>query len=546
MERQKDIRKKTLLKSFSVVVVVSAGLGVAANAQSGSVVLNDQPTRIISFETANMYHAGSVELNVGTQQTSPDNGTGTGNQMYFGGGSYAPTDRLTFGVDFQNYVDPIGSEINGARPDVDMSLLALSGKYLMFSNDRVSIAAQASVESFIKLDSPLFGGSNSNVMIGSFKAPVSINVAQGLQFHVTPSVSILPDTLSGAEFYGTIVSLGAGVSYKASERIALYGAVDVPLSGNNSINSSGNYTKTPVWVVGGRYNVTPKAALEAYVTNGIGISPATSVLTYWPDGEELMAGMRLVYTPGAARPDTYRPNIYPVTSRQRMVQQEGFTLASADVLEPGVLRVSGWYGSDNNAGGMFAFSPDRDAEIQVIFEQYSDSGSADANLVPTTKTRYMVGPKLRFMDQNNGDAFSLSGRLLYGRQIESKAQKLGVFYGDLTASYKTADERLVMTASPKLGAFGDVEIAGLGLGLNYLVGDAIELMAEITPVMADGDEATWAAGARYNFVGSGFSVDAMATNAIGRQGIGSMVSQGDTRFSLMLSKSFDLNGLKFY
>lgn len=523
--------------------VLTAG---AAVAQDGRAELNEQPVRMRGFETANFYHAGTFELNVGTQQTSPSSGPGTGLQTYFGGGAYAPTDRLSFALDAQNFNDPVAGPIGGTTQLVDTSILALSGKYRIFSNERVSIAAQASVESFLKLNSPLFGGNNDNVAIGSIKAPVSFNMGRGFQFHVTPSVSIFPDTIDGGAFYGTVASLGAGASYKPNERLGFFGSLEMPVSGANSIDSAGNYTKEAVWTVGARYNVTPKAALEGYVTNGFGMTPATSVLTFWPGGDEVMAGMRLIYTPGAKRPETYRASAVPATVPQSALQQDGFTLGAADVLEPGHMRVSGWYGSDNNAGALLGFSPDRDGEIQLIFEQYSDNPTASAALVPTTEVRYMIGPKLRFMDQNNGNAFSLSARVLYGRQIQGNAQKLGVFFVEGMASFQTRDTRMVFTANPKFAAFGTTEIGGLGLGFNYRASDAIELMAEVTPVALDGDDVTWAAGVRYNLANAGFSVDAQASNAIGRFGVGSMVAQDDVRFSLMLSKVFDLRGAKFY
>lgn len=298
-------------------------------------------------------------------------------------------------------------------------------------------------------------------------------------------------------------------------------------------------------MAGGRYNATPKTALEAYVTNGAGMSPATSILTHWPDGDVPMLGMRLVYTPGEKLPESYRGVPLPVTNRQVNLQHDGFTLGTADILEPGKMRADGWYGSDNNAGLALSFSPDRDAEIQFILEQYSDNPTAQASLVPTTKLRYMIGPKLRFMDQNNGNAFSLSARVLFGRQIDSNASGIGVFFGEFLASYK-ANNQLVFTAAPKLAAFGGTDIAGLGLGVNYAISDDVQLIAEVTPVGLDGSTATWAAGVRYNVGNSGFAIDAQATNAIGRYGIGAMVAQDDPRFSLTLSKVFDLRRAKIY
>ncbi|WP_372884335.1 hypothetical protein [Shimia sp.] len=518
-----------------LAAVGALALAGAAQADPGRVVLHEQPTRLISLETANTAHEGTVALTVGSSQTDPRSAAGTGNQLYFGGASYAPGDRLTLGLDLQNYVDLVGGPIAGSTPHVELTTAALWGKYRLYSDSRISIAAQASLESFVLLDSTLFGGASSNVMIGSLKAPISYAVSPELQLHLTPSVSVLPDTVNGTGFYGTIASVGVGASYKPSDRLSFFGAVDVPVSGTNTIASSGAYEAVPVWTLGGRFNITPKGAIEAYVTNGIGMTPATSALTFWPGGDRVLAGLQLVYTPGAKRPDTYRGVPAPVTLRQARLQQDGFTLGTADVLEPGRARVSGWYGTDNQAGVLLAFSPDRDGEIQLVFEQFSDSTSAPAALVPRTDVRYMIGPKIRFLDQNNGDAFSLSGRMLYGRSIGSRM--LGVFFAEALASYKAAGGAVV-TLNPKLAAFGSTEIAGLGLGLNYALRDGLELIAEVTPVALDASTPTWAAGLRYHIGNSGLSLDAQASNAIGSFGIGGMVAQNDPRITVTLSKLF--------
>ncbi|WP_132859642.1 hypothetical protein [Shimia isoporae] len=529
-----------------IMTRVVAGLTLAASsvhAQEGQVIVEQMPSRIGGFETANTHHKGTLGLTIGWHQSDPRKSAGTGNQLYYGGGSFAVTDQLTFGFDAQTYDDPTIDPIGGTNPAIKMNTLAAWGKYNFYRDDRVSVSGLLSVENMLHARSPIWGGSSRHEFIGALKLPVSYQVSDSFALHFTPSVTVMPDSLNGAQFFGTIGSLGVGATIKAGRRLSFAAAVDTPVSGTNTISSSGGYKKAPVWTVSGQYNVTPKAALQAYLTNGVGMTPATSILTHWPEGDEILAGLQLVYTPGAARPESYRGAPAPVTARQVSLQQDGVILGSADVAEPGHLRASLWGGSDSAGGVALGFSPDRDGEIQVIFEQYSKNSSAPSSLVPTNSVRYMFGPKLRFMDQNNGDPFSLGARLLYGRQIDSRSG-VGVFYFDAMASYKTG--RVALTANPKLAAFGNVEAAGVGLGVNFAVSDAIELIAEVTPVLLDASDVTWAAGMRYNVGSSGLSVDLNATNAIGQYGIGTLVAQDDVRFSLMLSKSFDLRGLKFY
>lgn len=488
-----------------------------------------------------MLPAGTLSGYLGTIQTDPGKGSGggsgTGNQLYFGGGSYALTDRLSFGIDLSSYLDPPVNPINGEFPYFAVNTAALWGKYGVYSNGTISVAAQASIESFIRLEFPGgIVGRETGVLIGSLKLPITYRASPHLQFHVTPSVTFFPEYINGVPFYGTVASLGGGVSFQANERLAFYGAVNMPFGpGANTITNTAAFVNTPVWTVGGRYNMTPKFSLDAYLTNGVGVSSATSILSHWPDGDMVLGGVYLSYTPGAKYQESYRGRPAPVTSRQQSLQQDGFTLGSPDTIGPGTFRVGGWYGTNQNRGIALAFSPDRDAEFDVIFEDHADDGSVTPALVPTTELRYMFGPRLRFLDQNNGDAFSASARMLF----ESGVAGVGVFFLEGLASYKV-NERLAISAVPKVAAFRNTEIIGLGVGVNYEVFDGLELIAEATVVGADATDAAWAAGLRYNLPDTGLSIDAHATNAIGRAGIGTMIAQDSTKFSIGLTKRFNV------
>ena len=384
------------------------------------------PDRLGAFDTANMLPENALRLYLGTMQTDPGTGAGTGNQVYFGGGRWSPVDGVTVGVDFWTYEDPVLTQINGANPDIVMEPLAFSGKVRVFDNGMFKAAAQASLETFYRLQSPLYGGTADGELIGSLKLPVTYQASPRLQFHVTPAVSVFPETVNGMPFYGTVASLGAGVSYRASERLAFYGSYDMPFGpGGNTITTTGTYENVGVWTVGGRYNLTPRVALDAFLTNGVGMTPATSILTHFPSGDTVLAGVKLSYTPGAGYRQTYRGRPETLSNRQLSLQQDGFTLGSPDVLEPGDVSAAAWYGTGESYGVALSHGVDRDFGVDVIFEDYSDTGTANPMLVPTTEPRYMIGPKLRFMDQNNGDAISLSARLLFGRQLDPGVPGVG-------------------------------------------------------------------------------------------------------------------------
>ena len=538
-------RRASLLGSVVLgrVGIASVSGVLASGVLAQTAPLDEMPTHIgVLLDTANQLSQGAVQLTFGFNQTDPNAGPGTGNQIYFINGEYGVTDRLSFGLWTQTFEDPPVSPIGGANPPIGMDSGAISAKYRVIDSANFDVAVSGSVELF-RFATTLYGtgpgGSNEGMAIGSISAPMTYSVNDDFQIHFTPGVSVFPDAINGVDFYGTVAHLGLGATYRFSERLSSYAAVDVPVSGGNAISSTGAITQVPVWTVGGRFNITPKAALDAYVTNAIGTTPGTSILANWPGGDDLLFGAKLTWTPGVGKAyrESYR-NLSPIDARQKNLQLDGFSIASADTLEPGIVSGTAWGGSNENYGGGLAIGLDRDGQFEFYAEQRADDGSVPAGLLPAGDQRYLVGLKLRLLDQNNGDAFSFSGRLLGGRALNSGTPGVGELYAEGAASYKTSP-KLAVTVNPKLGAFGNNSTYGIGLGANFEVFDGFELMGEVTEVV-DGNGAVWAAGARYHVNDYGLSIDASATNAVGRVGMGTLIAQDSTKFSLSVTKQFNL------
>ena len=533
-------RRASLLGS---VVLGSVGIASVSGAFAQTAPLDEMPTHLgVLLDTANQLSQGALQLTFGFNQTDPSVGTGTGNQIYFINGEYGLTDRLSFGLWGQTFQDPTIGTINGTKPDIGLDSIALSAKYHVLESGSLNIAVAGSVELFRFATDLYFtgaGGSNEGMAIGSVSAPITYSMNEDLQFHFTPGVSIFPESINGVPFYGTIAHLGLGATYRLSERLSSYAAVDVPVSGGNSISSTGAIEQVPIWTVGGRFNITPKGAVDVYVTNGIGTTPGTSILANWPGGDDLLIGAKLTWTPGAG--DGYREsyrNLSSIDAWQKSLQMDGFTLGSADTFEPGTVSGTLWGGSNEAYGGGLALAFDRDGQFEVYAEQRADDGSVPAGLLPAGDQRYLVGLKVRLLDQNNGDAFSFSGRLLGGRNLDTGTVGVGELFAEGILSYKMVP-KLAVTVNPKLGAFGNTSIYGIGLGANFEIYEGIELIGEATYVN-DGNGTVWAAGARYNVPDYGLSIDASATNAVGRVGMGTMIAQDSTRFSLSVNKQFNL------
>lgn len=511
---------------FPALVAVS----LAGNVQAQEIALETPAPRFINFETANMLPDGTWSLKIGSHQTV-NSGGGTGNQVYFGAVDWAASDRLTFGLTAQVQEDALAKPILGVTPPTRFATLGASLKYGILQSESVNVAALASVEYF-QFRTSLFGTdvSDTNHVVGSLQLPVSWNASPGLQVHLTPGVSFLPDTLNGIPYYGTVAFVGLGASYQASNRLQFFAGLNQPLSGGNTIESDRSISRKTVYTAGARYAFTPKVALEGYVTNAVGISPATGILTFWPEGNEPMFGLNVQYTPNARFPQTYRPQpIRPATTRDRLLQEDGFILSSASVMDAGHGKIYGSGGSDGNWAAGVSLSPDRDFQLDALIEQYALDGSVPGSLNPTPgEARYMVGGRIRVLDQSHGDPMSWTLRVLGGRDIEDF--NVGAIYIASPMSFETS-ERLALNLNPAVAAFGNTEIFGLGAGVNYELLDGLQVIGEVTGV-SQGNAPVWAAGLRHTMSNGLVSLDLSATNSIGRHGLGTLVAQDNVRYSL--------------
>lgn len=538
----------TVLKTSILNAPRAAALSLCALAATGAAAqdvrapLENHPDRFFNFATANLLPKGTLKLWVGSHQTPPGKAAvGTANQFYHGGVQYGLHPRIQVGIGHSEYHDPPVDPINGSTANIRFHTTSFEAKAGLVDTGTWKMALEGSVEHFV-FRSPIFGvptGASTSHIVGSLHLPITYVASDAWQLHLTPGVSVLPDTIGGNPFMGTVASLGAGFTYKPSLRWTTFGALNMPLSGGNTITDTRAIEKKPILTLGASYNISPKATLDLFVTNGAGVSPATRILSMYPNGDNVMLGATVSYTPG--RGPGYRPNYRglaaePLNMRQRHLQRDGITLASADTLTPGIFVGRGIYGNHGSYAGILQFSPDYDGQIDLSYEKFANDGSVAPGTVPSFNPNYMIGLKLRLMDQNNGSPFSLSTMAKLGRTAKGGFQ--GTFFVAMPMMYK-ANDRLALMANPKAALWGSKEYFGLGLGVNYEVLPGLELIGEVTPVSA-GQDVVWGTGLRYYPKNSTASVELTATNAIGSQALGTMIAQSDVKVSLGVSLALDM------
>ncbi|MBM5797052.1 MAG: hypothetical protein FJ060_02630, partial [Cyanobacteria bacterium K_Offshore_0m_m2_072] len=300
---------------------------------------------------------GYAQLNF--QQISPTTGKqgggrggGTGNQNYGFRADLSINSKLLVSAFYTYSDDPLFARIS-VRPTQPENLWTVAGGALrarLGGGTTWAVGAEGSIELFTvgsggcysnacsSTSDNIFNNSGQKVLnrnwIGAISLPLSWNPKPRWQLSLTPGVSFLPATQGAAQgaagaFYGTNVSVGVGSSYRIGDQLNLFSSAVFPLGpGNNAFNSSLSYYRVPVLSVGANYAVNPRIALEAAVTNGYGLTPATAILTLPSAPIEPMLSGRFVWTAGA--PDSPRVRFNP---RLRSLSLGGLSV-STGVLPP--------------------------------------------------------------------------------------------------------------------------------------------------------------------------------------------------------------------
>lgn len=518
--------------------VALSALCAATPALSGELTpIEQHPVKTFNFEGANTLQQRKLRLWVASSQLSPSVDTpGTGKQIYMGGGDYGLTDHLSVGLSIQHFDDQGFTAFDSGQEMVIMKTRALSAKYRFVNTDRLSAALQASVESH-QMDVAI-PETDEYVTIGAIAAPITYKASEALQFHALPSVAFFPEDHNGSEFFGTITSLGAGLSWKPSDRWLGFASVNAPISGDNVINKDRSLGQKAVYTLGGRFNVNPDLAVNLFATNGMGITPATRILPTVPGGEETLYGASLTYTPSRqadARIAYRRLTGEPRSPRQIQTQQDGLLLASADVIAPRQIAGRVWGGSDDAYGAQVYYGLSYDAQAAFGFEQTASDASVTADEIPSDDLRGSVQFKLRMMDQANGSP--LSAALVVGAGRETSSDLIGTLYAEIPVTYQVNDA-LTFGASAKFAAFGENEHLGAGLGANWAMNDTFSVLAEAVQTDNDDNATLWALGTRAHLGQSPFSMDLSASNAVGGFGIGTLIAQDDPKYTLSVRAEF--------
>jgi hypothetical protein len=324
--------------------------------------LQEPRTKLHNLETANQLRQGAVQVEAGFLQVLPldDSVSGTGLQTYQADIDWGVTDNLQLGFTGDIFDDYVKCPVNEECGDFTTVTYGVKLKYRLINQERLAVGVAGTVQLMNISASPGTFSNTSNTRltaaspVGALQFPTTYKASPNLQLHLTPGIVFFPETIKGADFFGTFFNIGTGFSWQPSQRLNLFANIQAPLGpgGNTFSAKDRSFYRKLLWTVGVDYAFNPKIAAEVYATNSFGTTPTTGLLAFIPDGDDFLVGIRFKHVidfgQGYAANFGNRPETQ-LSGRDRTLLFDGLTLASPYTLPSGTFQVRGGLGTNGSA-----------------------------------------------------------------------------------------------------------------------------------------------------------------------------------------------------
>jgi hypothetical protein len=249
---------------------------------------------------------------------------------------------------------------------------------------------------------------NNRDVFVSLAAPFTADLSDRWQLSVIPTVAFFKE--ESAVFFhrlpndqtndfGTVLGLGAGVTYRLNDQLSLVSDVFLPLTGNNSINrDSGAPDQAIAYNAGLRYLKNPQLALDLYATNTFA---SFAPLSLTADRDFLGLGANIRFMPDAFpgnRPNGDRDNSGNQPHQPESLTTDGAAFFDGGTLPSGKLTLSLQGGNQGILAAVrYGFLKDFEGGI------FLDSVSGEVD-----ESEQGIGAKIRFLNQQENAPITLS------------------------------------------------------------------------------------------------------------------------------------------
>jgi hypothetical protein len=249
---------------------------------------------------------------------------------------------------------------------------------------------------------------NNRDVFVSLAAPFTADLSDRWQFSLIPTVAFFKDESAvffhrlpndQASDFGTLLGLGAGVTYRLNDQLSLVSDVFLPLTGNNSIDrDSGAPDQAIAYNAGLRYLKNPQLALDLYATNTFA---SFAPLSLTADRDFLGLGANIRFMPDAFpgnRQAGDQDNSTNQPHKPESLTTDGAAFFDGGTIPSGKLTINLQQGSQGILAAIrYGFLKDFEGGI------FLDSVSGEVD-----ESEQGIGAKIRFFNQQENAPITLS------------------------------------------------------------------------------------------------------------------------------------------
>ena len=485
-----------------------------------------------------------IRFNIGQVSTvSSGNAKGTGNQNYIGSVDYGIRENLLFNIFYTDADDPLTKRITklDTQPENRWSSYGGSLKWKFIQKPQYQVAIEGSLENWLVQSggcagykcsfntSNIFNSDTSmvenNNLIGSISLPIGFKYSSNLDLNISPKITFLPSSQSNkygkGDFYGNNFGMGLGVVYTVVRRLKTFSSYYLPLGDStNSFDDNINFHKTSIYTLGANYSIDSRTNFQAFLSNGFGLTPATSVLSI-PSSDEILYGFNIIYSPSNV--DNYYEFDHEESSTGKFFK--GLSVSNNSSINSENSQINLTY--DVNGSWYSRF----EKALSQRFIVDITSGAVDKGIGTKSSFKKYFAPgntvlrggakAIIYSNNKNQNLFTSSLRASFGRVLAEN--KPGYFFGESINTFNF-NEKFGFNINPKIGVSGSGESIGLGTGLHWKILKKITLISE-TNIPLNNAENNFTFGIRYSPEESNKHIDLYSSNAFSFIDLGQLMKR---------------------
>lgn len=326
----------------------------------------------INLDTRTFFFPDMVESGIDDDDSAVNFNTGF---------SWGISDSLQLTLQFQ-HVDSSSPSEQGdfAAERTEDNEAALELKQRIWTNSAQTkalsgvFAASWGTRGFLFTDNGEATEINNRDIFISVAIPLTADLGDRWQFNLAPTLAFFKDESAvffhrlpddDENTFGTVVGLGSGVSFRASDRLSLFGDVFLPLTGNNSIDrDSGEPARAIVYNAGLRFLTNPRLALDLYASNTFA---SYAPLSLTGDRDFMGLGANLVFMPDLVSANRRYEDSFKNSNREESITTDGLAFFDGGTLPSGKIALQVQGGSQGILTAL-RYSPLRDFEAGIFLD----------------------------------------------------------------------------------------------------------------------------------------------------------------------------------